>query len=365
MKLGILGLPSVGKSTLFNVITKAGVQTADHPFSTIEPNVGIVAVPDARLEKLSKMYGPKKTTPANIEFIDIAGLVSGSVRGEGLGNRFLAYIREVDAIIHTIRCFENENVIHVGSKIDPLSDIETINIELILTDIESLEKKIRNVEKLSRGGDSNIKAELMILERVKENLEKDIPIRNMKLSREEQKIIKPLSLLTAKPVIYVVNISEKDIGKDIMDMKLVQKIISYAGKEDSEVVVICAKIEEEIAQLDDEEKEIFLHELGIGQSGLARLIESSYKLLGLISFLTVGRDEVRAWTVKKGDKAPKAAARIHTDFERGFIRAEIIPADVLLELGSYSKAKEKGLVKLEGKDYIINDGDVVEFRFNV
>ena len=365
MKLGILGLPSVGKSTLFNAITKAGVQTANHPFSTIVPNVGIVTVPDARLEKLSKMYSPKKTTPANIEFIDIAGLVSGSVRGEGLGNRFLAYIREVDAIIHTIRCFENENVIHVGSKIDPLSDIETINIELILTDIESLEKKIRNVEKLSRGGDSNIKAELMILERVKENLEKDIPVRNMKLSREEQKIIKPLSLLTEKPVIYVVNISEKDIGKDIMDMKLVQKILSYAEKENSEAVVICAKIEEEIAQLDDEEKEIFLQELGIGQSGLARLIESSYKLLGLISFLTVGRDEVRAWTIKKGDKAPKAAAKIHTDFERGFIRAEIIPSDVLLELGSYSKAKEKGLVKLEGKEYIINDGDVVEFRFNV
>jgi len=222
VKLGILGLPSVGKSTLFNVITKAGVQTANHPFSTIEPNVGIVTVPDARLEKLSKMYSPKKTTPANIEFIDIAGLVSGSVRGGGLGNRFLAYIREVDAIIHTIRCFENENVIHVGSKIDPLSDIETINLELILTDIESLEKKILNVEKLSRGGDSNIKAELMILERVKENLEKDIPIRNMKLGQEEQKIIKPLSLLTAKPVIYVVNISEKDIGKDIMDMKFVQ-----------------------------------------------------------------------------------------------------------------------------------------------
>ena len=365
MKLGILGLPSVGKSTLFNVITKAGVQTADHPFSTIEPNVGIVAVPDARLEKLSKMYSPKKTTPANIEFIDIAGLVSGSVRGGGLGNRFLAYIREVDAIIHTIRCFENENVIHVGSKIDPLSDIETINLELILTDIESLEKKILNVEKLSRGGDSNIKAELMILERVKENLEKDIPIRNMQLSQEEQKIIKSLSLLTAKPVIYVVNISEKDIGKDIMELTLVQKIISYAEKENSEAVVICAKIEEEIAQLDDEEKEIFLQELGIGQSGLARLIESSYKLLGLISFLTVGRDEVRAWTIKKGDKAPKAAAKIHTDFERGFIRAEIIPSDVLLELGSYSKAKEKGLVKLEGKEYIINDGDVVEFRFNV
>jgi GTP-binding protein YchF len=365
VKLGILGLPSVGKSTLFNAITKAGVQTANHPFSTIEPNVGIVAVPDVRLERLSKMYNPKKTTPTNIEFIDIAGLVSGSVRGEGLGNRFLAYIREVDAIIHTIRCFENENVIHVGNKIDPLSDIETINIELILTDIESLDKKIRNVEKLSRGGDSNIKAELMILEHVKENLEKDIPIRNMQLSQEEQRIIKPLSLLTAKPVIYVVNISEKDIGKDIMDLPLVQKIISYAEKENSEVVVICAKIEEEIAQLDDEEKEIFLQELGIGQSGLDRLIESSYKLLGLISFLTVGSDEVRAWTIKKGDKAPKAAAKIHTDFERGFIRAEIIPSDVLLELGSYSKAKEKGLVKLEGKEYIINDGDVVEFRFNV
>jgi GTP-binding protein YchF len=365
MKLGILGLPSVGKSTLFNAITKAIAQTANHPFSTIEPNVGIVAVPDVRLERLSKMYNPKKTTPNNIEFIDIAGLVSGSVRGEGLGNRFLAHIREVDAIIHTVRCFENENVIHIGSMIDPLSDIETINLELILTDIESLEKKIRNLEKLSKSGDSQIKSELAVLERIKENLEKDVPVRKMQLSQEEQKIIKPLALLTSKPVIYAANISEKDIGKDIKDLAFAQKIISYAEKENSEAVVICAKIEEEIAQLDDEEKEIFLLELGIGQSGLDRLIESSYKLLGLISFLTVGRDEVKAWTIKKGDKAPKAAARIHTDFERGFIRAEVIPSDVLLELGSYSKAREKGLVKLEGKEYIINDGDVVEFRFNV
>jgi len=365
MKLCILGLPSVGKSTLFNAITKAGVQTANHPFSTIEPNIGIVTVPDARLEKLSKMYNPKKTTPTNIEFIDIAGLVSGSVRGEGLGNRFLAYIREVDAIIHTIRCFENENVIHVGNKINPLSDIETINLELILTDIESLEKKIRNVEKLSKSGDNKIKAELGVLQQIKDGLEKDIPVRNMQLNQEEQKVIKPLSLLTAKPVIYAVNISEKDIGKNIKEFTLVQQIMSHAEKENSEVVVICAKIEEEIAQLDSEEKEIFLKELGIGQSGLDRLIESSYKLLGLISFLTVGKDEVRAWTIKKGDKAPKAAAKIHTDFERGFIRAEIIPSNVLLELGSYSKAKEKGLVRLEGKEYIVNDGDVIEFRFNV
>jgi ribosome-binding ATPase len=365
VKLGILGLPSVGKSTLFNAITKAGVQTANHPFSTIEPNVGIVAVPDIRLEKLSKMYSPKKTTPTSIEFIDIAGLVSGSVKGEGLGNRFLAYIREVDAIIHTIRCFENENVMHVGSMVDPLSDIETINLELILTDIDSLEKKIRNAEKLSKSGDNKIRTELIILERIKENLEKDIPIRNMQLNQEEQKIIKPLSLLTEKPVIYVANISEKDIGKDVTDLPLIQKIISFAEKENSETVVICAKIEEEIAQLDDEEKKIFLQELGIGQSGLNRLIESSYKLLGLISFLTVGHDEVRAWTIRRGDKAPKAAAKIHTDFERGFIRAEIVPSDVLLELGSYSKAKEKGLVRLEGKEYIVNDGDVIEFRFNV
>ena len=365
MKLGILGLPSVGKSTLFNAMTKAFVQTANHPFSTIEPNVGIVAVPDARLERLSKMYNPKKTTPTNIEFIDIAGLVSGSVKGGGLGNRFLAHIREVDAIIHTVRCFENENVIHAGSMIDPLSDIETINLELILTDIESLEKKIGNLEKLSKSGDFQIKAELAVLERIKENLEKDVPVRKMQLSQEEQRIIKPLALLTAKPIIYAANISEKDIGKDIEDLTFVQRIISYAEKENSEAVVICAKIEEEIAQLDDEEKEIFLLELGIGRSGLARLIESSYKLLGLISFLTVGPDEVRAWTIKKGDKAPKAAARIHTDFERGFIRAEVISSDTLLELGSYSKAREKGLVKLEGKEYIINDGDVVEFRFNV
>lgn len=367
MKLGIVGLPGTGKSTLFNAMTKANVYTANHPFCTIEPNIGIAAVPDERLDKLSKIYNPKRVTAAFIEFIDIAGLVKGSIRGEGLGNRFLAHIREVDAIIHTIRCFENESVGHIScNKIDPLSDIETINLELIFADLESLEKKIAYTEKNLKSSIPKIKSELGILKHVRENLEKEMPVRNMKLTQDEQKIIKPLFLLTEKPVIYIANISEKDIGKEIGDLHQVQEIITFAEKENSEVIVICAKIEEELAQFDNiEEQKAFFFEIGIKESGLDRLIKSSYRLLGLISFLTAGHDEVRAWTIKRGDKAPKAASKIHTDIEKGFIKAEIIPYDTLLEIGSYGKAKEKGLVKLHGKDYIINDGDVVEFRFNV
>jgi len=365
MKLGIVGLPNVGKSTLFNAITRAGIDTANYPFCTIESNIGIVAVPDERIEQLSSIYNPKKVTPAIIEFVDIAGLIKGASRGEGLGNRFLAHIREVDAIIHVVRCFEDKNIVHVENRIDPVSDIETINLELIFADMESLDKKIRYLEKECGRGRQAEGKEFQILQKVRAGLEREISVRNMDLDLEERRKVDPLFLLTSKPVIYVANISEEDVARDPDELELVKKVSDLAEKEGSGVVTISAKIEEEIALLDIEEKETFLKELGIKQSGLSSLIKYSYRLLDLISFLTAGPQEVRAWTVRKGDKAPAAAGKIHSDFEKGFIRAEVIPCARLLEMQSYSLAREKGLVRVEGKDYTINDGDVVYFRFNV
>jgi len=364
MKLGIVGLPNVGKSTLFNAITKAGAQAENYPFCTIEPNVGVVPVPDKRLDKLAEIYNPEKITPAHIEFVDIAGLVKGASKGEGLGNKFLSHIREVDAIVHVVRCFEDEDITHVEGAVDPIRDIETINLELILADLESLDKQISRIQKMAKSGDKKYLENLEIMQQIKENLEKGIPVRNLTFSEEQQTFVRQLFLLTSKPVIYAANISENDVGKSPYPL-LVTKVMDYAQKENSQVLVICAKLEEEIIQLDSEEKEMFLREIGLESSGLDRLVSTCYSLLGLISFLTAGPKEVRAWTIKRGTKAPQAAGKIHSDFERGFIRAEVIPYDTLIALGSYSAAKEKGLVRSEGKDYVIQDGDVVLFRFNV
>jgi GTP-binding protein YchF len=364
MKLGIVGLPNVGKSTLFNAITKAGAESANYPFCTIEPNVGMVAVPDERLDKLTEMYHPEKTTPTVVEFVDIAGLVRGASRGEGLGNKFLAHIREVDAIVHVVRCFEDENITHVDENIDPIRDIETINLELIFSDLESLEKRMDRVRKLLKG-DKKYQLELDLMERIKDSLEKGIPARSMAFTEDEALLVDQMFLLTTKPVIYAANIAEDDIGADPDTLPMVKAVTAHAEKENAEVLVICAKIEEEIAQLEPEEKAAFLQELGIPESGLDRLIKRCYHLLGLISYLTAGPKEVRAWTIQNGTKAPQAAGKIHTDFERGFIRAEVVPYDTLIELGSYNAAKESGLVRSEGKDYIMKDGDVVLFRFNV
>ena len=363
MKLGVVGLPNVGKSTLFNAITQAGAEIANYPFCTIEPNVGVVAVPDERLDKLAALYDSKKITPTYLRFVDIAGLVKGASRGEGLGNKFLSHIREVDAIVHVVRCFVDSNITHVSDKIDPVSDIETINMELILADIETVNGKMGRALSMAKTGDKKYKMEAELLQRVLAHLESEKPVRTMELDEEEKSYVDDLFLLTAKPVIYAANIAESDLGKP--DNDLVKAVEAKAAQENAEVLVICAKVEEELSQLDPEEKAMFLESYGIAESGLNRLVKKCYKLLHLISFLTAGEKETRAWTITEGTKAPQAAGKIHTDFERGFIRAEIVPYETMLELGGYNQAKEHGKVRSEGKDYIMKDGDVVLFRFNV
>lgn len=365
MKLGIVGLPNVGKSTLFNSLTKAGAESANYPFCTIDPNVGVVAVPDERLDVLGKMYDTDRIVPAVIEFVDIAGLVKGASKGEGLGNQFLANIREVDAIVHVVRCFEDSNIIHVDGSVDPARDIETINMELIFSDLEILERRYAKTVKSSRN-DKNAAKECELLERIKEHLEEGKLAKTFKtLDEDEDAFFASYNLLTAKPVIYAANVLEDDLADDGESNDHVKRVKALAKEEGSEVFVICAQIEQEMAELSDEEKEMFLEELGIKESGLDKLIKASYSLLGLISFLTAGKTETRAWTIKKGTKAPQAAGKIHSDFERGFIRAEIVSYEDLAGLGSYNAAKEKGLVRLEGKEYVVKDGDVIVFRFNV
>ena len=365
MKLGIVGLPNVGKSTLFNSLTKAGAESANYPFCTIDPNVGIVPVPDERLKLLGDFYQSKKVTPAVIEFVDIAGLVKGASKGEGLGNQFLANIREVDAIVHVVRCFEDENVIHVDGCIDPLRDIETINLELIFSDLEILERRIAKTTKSARM-DKEAAKELEFLKEIKAHLEGGEPASSMELENEDQELyMKGYNLLTWKPVIYAANVSENDLADDGASNPYVQQVREYASKTNSEVFALCAEIEQEISELEEDEKKEFLEDLGIQQSGLEKLIVASYRLLGLLSFLTSGEDETRAWTIKVGTKAPQAAGKIHTDFERGFIKAEVVNYQDLLDCGSYAGAREKGLVRMEGKEYVVQDGDVILFRFNV
>ena len=367
MKLGIVGLPNVGKSTLFNSLTKAGALAANYPFATIDPNVGIVAVPDERLDVLTKMYDSDKTTPATIEFVDIAGLVKGASKGEGLGNQFLANIRECDAIVHVVRCFEDPDVVHVDGSVDPIRDIETINIELIFSDLEVLERRISKTVKLSRN-DKQAAKELEFQNRIKAHLEAGNPVRTFEINEadDDEKVwIHEYCLLTEKKVIYAANVGEDDMADDGASNDFVQKVREYASRTDAQVFTVCAQMEAEISELDDEERKMFLEDLGLKESGLDKLIKASYTLLGLISYLTAGKQESRAWTITKGTKAPQAAGKIHSDFERGFIKAEIVAYDDLIREGSMAAAKEKGLVRQEGKEYVMQDGDVVLFKFNV